>query len=78
MSLTLSVFSLDIGGAERVLRRSIISDDSLGAYLTMPDAALGAMSSLGGTRPDGFRITDDRGCVRISHTKSGRRHRASA
>ncbi len=68
MSCTLTVFSLDTGGAERILRRIIITDDSLDAYVNAPGVALGAMLPLGGTRPDGFRITDDRGRVRVAHT----------
>ena len=63
MSSTLTVFSLEIGGAERILRR-IITDVSLDAYVNAPGVALGAMLPLGGTRPDGLGITDDREACR--------------
>ena len=72
MGYTLSVFAVDVGGAERTLRRSTISEDALGAYVGAPGAVLGAMPSLGGTQPDGFRITDARGRVRIAYTGARR------
>ena len=78
MSYTLSVFSLDIGGAERLLRRSTIADEALGPYMAAPDAALRAMPSMGGTRPDGFRITDGRGRTKVAHTSCRPSRRASA
>lgn len=67
MSLTLSVFALDLGGSERILRRSTITEDAAHAYVASPAEALGAMLSIGGTRPDGFRIIDARGWVRVAH-----------
>ncbi len=72
MSLTLSVFALDLGGSERILRRSTITEDALHAYVASPAAALGAMLPVGGTRPDGFRITDARGRVRLTYTGARR------
>ena len=72
MTLTLSVFALDLGGSERILRRSTITEDAAHAYAASPASALSAMLPVGGTRPDGFRITDARGRVRVAHTGARR------
>lgn len=77
VAYTLTVFSIDIGGAERVLRRTLISDDAVGAYIAAPGAALNAMLPVGETWPDGFRIMDGNGRLRLDHTGVRRTQRVS-
>ena len=69
MSLTLTFLAIAADGTERVLSRTIIPDEALVFYQSSPEIALTAAQSGEPPRPDGFRVTDDRGRIRASSSR---------